>query len=65
MEVVIARSDSDEAIQTVAAEAIWIASRSLSSGVGSSDPLACNDDVVQHFPAGVIGARGTLASFPA
>jgi hypothetical protein len=62
MKVVIA-SDSDETIQTVAPEAVWIASRSLSSGARSRDPFARNDDVVQHF-AGVIGARGTLASLP-
>jgi hypothetical protein len=39
---VIARSDSDEAIHTCFA-AMWIASRSLSSGAHSRDPLARND----------------------
>jgi hypothetical protein len=35
---VIARRDSAEAIQTVAAETFWIASRSLSSGRASRGP---------------------------
>jgi len=35
---------SDEAIQTFAADAVWIASRSLSSGAHSRDPLARNDN---------------------
>jgi hypothetical protein len=39
---VIARSVSDEAIQSFFA-ALWIASRSLSSGAHSRDPLARND----------------------
>jgi hypothetical protein len=39
---VIARSASDEAIHTCFAEP-WIASRSLSSGAHSRDPLARND----------------------
>jgi hypothetical protein len=41
---VIARSVSDEAIQLGLA-ARWIASRSLSSGARSRDPLARNDEV--------------------
>jgi hypothetical protein len=41
---VIARSESDEAIHT-SALALWIASRSLSSGARSRDPLARNDDL--------------------
>jgi hypothetical protein len=38
---VIARSASDEAIQT--AQLFWIALRGLSSGAHSRDPLARND----------------------
>jgi len=40
---VIARSESDKAIQTIAAQQVWIASRSLSSCARSRDPLARND----------------------
>ena len=41
---VIARSASDEAIQLfVSPSQSWIASRSLSSGAHSRDPLARND----------------------
>jgi hypothetical protein len=40
---VIARSESDEAINLLRA-AKWIASRSLSSGAPSRDPLARNDE---------------------
>jgi len=36
---VIARSDSDEAIQTASAAAAWIASRSLSSGRAPRGPV--------------------------
>jgi hypothetical protein len=39
--IVIARSDSDEAIHSFAAQ--WIASRSLSSGGACADLLARND----------------------
>ena len=42
--IVIAWSDSDEAIQTAAPETVWIASLSLSSGAHSRDPLARNDN---------------------
>jgi hypothetical protein len=42
--LVIARSGSDEAIQlSASARQSWIASRSLSSGARSRDPLARND----------------------
>ena len=41
--IVIARSASDEAIHRSACVARWIASRSLSSGAHSRDPLARND----------------------
>jgi|SRR5689334_16394290 hypothetical protein len=41
---VIARSASDEAIHLSAYEEAWIASRSLSSGARSRDPLARNDE---------------------
>jgi len=43
---VIARSDSDEAIQlSCRGNGSWIASRSLSSGAHSRDPVARNDGV--------------------
>src|SRR5580704_15352244 len=45
---VIARSESDEAIRTSCTER-WIASRSLSSGAHSRDPLARNDDAGTAF----------------
>jgi len=41
--IVIARSVSDEAIQLSTRRDPWIASRSLSSGAHSRDPLARND----------------------
>jgi hypothetical protein len=41
---VIARSPCDEAIQHFFRRGNWIASRSLSSGGHSPDPLARNDD---------------------
>jgi hypothetical protein len=47
--LVIARSSCDEAIQSVLA-AFWIASRSLSSGGRSADPLARNDERVYSVP---------------
>jgi len=41
--IVIARSTCDEAIHLLAAAKEWIASRSLSPGARSRDPLARND----------------------
>ena len=47
---VIARSESDEAIHSYFA-ATWIASRSLSSGAHSRDPLARNNGLnTRHIP---------------
>jgi hypothetical protein len=43
-------SDSDEAIQTLS-NGFWIASRSLSSGAHSRDPLARNDDSTSNHHA--------------
>jgi hypothetical protein len=43
LEDVIARSERDEAIHTISAEAVWIASWSLSSDARARDPLAHND----------------------
>ena len=51
MESVIARSVSDEAIHSFLCVATWIASRSLSSGAHSRDPVARNDGV-EALPAG-------------
>jgi len=41
----VAQRAKAEAIQTAAAEAFWITSRSLSSGAHSRDPLARNDEL--------------------
>ena len=49
MTTVIARSTCDEAIQT-SFVAFWIASRSLSSGGHSPDPLARNDKMFKGVP---------------
>ena len=48
---VIARSVSDEAIHDLPRRQ-WIASRSLSSGARSRDPLARNDEKLQQLPQG-------------
>jgi len=42
--IVIARSETDEAIQLSQRITFWIASWSLSSGAHSRDPLARNDE---------------------
>jgi len=67
-EVVIARSDNDEAIQIVSAEVLWIASRSLSSGARSRDPLARNDGeavwISNRNPSRHSGGRAARARNP-